>query len=68
MSIYWYGPGADGELLQITVSPPLSSGTYLTGGHLCPDMLRYEQIGTADGMRGRLVRGFFWLLRAWPVG
>ena len=33
---------------------------------LCPDLLRYEQIGAADGWRGRVVRGFFWLLRAWP--
>jgi len=34
---------------------------------LCPDLLRYEQIGEADGWRGRVVRAFFWLMRAWPV-
>ena len=34
---------------------------------LCPDLLRYEQIGVADNMRGRVVRAFFWLMRAWPV-
>ena len=34
---------------------------------LCPDLLRYEQIGEADGWRGHVVRGFFWLLRVWPV-
>ena len=33
---------------------------------LCPDLLRYEQIGEADGWRGRLVRAFFWLLQVWP--
>lgn len=33
---------------------------------LCPDLLRYEQIGEADLWRGRVVRAFFWLLRAWP--
>lgn len=33
---------------------------------LCPDLLRYEQIGEADGLRGRVVRTFFWLLRMWP--
>lgn len=33
---------------------------------LCPDLLRYEQIGEADGWRGHVVRAFFWLLRAWP--
>ena len=34
---------------------------------LCPDLLRYEQIGAADGWRGRVVRGFFWLMRWWPT-
>ena len=34
---------------------------------LCPDLLRYEQIGTADGWRGRVVRAFFWLMRLWPT-
>ena len=34
---------------------------------LCPDLLRYEQIGEADNWRGRVVRWFFWLMRAWPV-
>ena len=33
---------------------------------LCPD-LRYEQIGAADNLRGRVVRAFFWLMRAWPA-
>ena len=34
---------------------------------LCPDLLRYEQIGDADNWRGRVVRGFFWLMRVWPA-
>jgi hypothetical protein len=34
---------------------------------LCPDGLRYEDLGAADTWRGRLVRAFFWLLQAWPV-
>lgn len=40
-------------------------GTLLTPEHLCPDLLRYENIGAADGMRGRVVRAFFWLMRIW---
>jgi hypothetical protein len=34
---------------------------------LCPDLLRYEQIGEADNLRGRVVRAFFWLMRVWPA-
>ena len=34
---------------------------------LCPDLLRYEQLGEADSWRGRIVRTFFWLLRWWPA-
>lgn len=33
---------------------------------LSPDGLRYEQMGEAAGWRGRVVRAFFWCLRAWP--
>jgi hypothetical protein len=35
--------------------------------YLCPDLLRYEQIGAADNARGRVVRAFFWIMRAWPA-
>ena len=45
-----------------------ADGTLVTPDHLCPDLLRWENIGAADGPRGRVVRGFFWLLRAWPPG
>jgi hypothetical protein len=34
---------------------------------LCPDLLRYEQIGEADGWRGRVVRAFFFVMRLWPA-
>lgn len=40
--------------------------TATNGEALCPDLLRYEQIGAADNWRGRVVRAFFWLLRVWP--
>ena len=33
---------------------------------LCPDLLRYSQLGEADGWRGRVVRAFFWCLQVWP--
>lgn len=33
---------------------------------LCPDLLRFEQIGEADGWRGRVIRGVFFVLRLWP--
>ena len=34
---------------------------------LCPDLLRYEQIGEADGLRGRVIRAFFFVMRLWPA-
>lgn len=47
--------------------PPtvMSLLTTTTQTYLCPDLLRYEQIGAADNWRGRVVRGFFWLMRCW---
>jgi len=47
---------------------PAADGTLVTPGHLCPDLLRYENIGAADGPRGRVVRGVFLMLRIWPPG
>lgn len=38
----------------------------LVGVPVCPDLLRYEDIGAADNLRGRVIRAFFWLLRWWP--
>ena len=60
-----------GTPAQVTTSVSLvlaADGTWVTPDCLCPDLLRWEQIGAADGLRGRVVRGFFWLLRAWPPG
>lgn len=45
----------------------ITLGTMITAEHLCPDLLRYEQIGAADNLRGRVVRAFFWVMRVWPV-
>lgn len=64
--------------VRLTIDP---SYPTMTGGHfvvgssfgtavpfaLCPDLLRHEQLGTADNFRGRVVRGFFWFMRLWPV-
>lgn len=47
--------------------PPTLNPIQMVGVPLCPDLLRYELIGEADGWRGRIVRAFFWLLRAWPA-
>jgi hypothetical protein len=44
-----------------------ASTVQLVGIPLCPDLLRYDQLGGADNWRGRVVRGFFWLLRCWPT-
>jgi hypothetical protein len=46
----------------------LGGWNFTPGEVLCPDLLRLEQIGVADGWRGRVVRAFFWLLdRIAPV-
>lgn len=41
-------------------------GTLVTPDHMCPDLLTHRQIGAADNLRGRVVRAFFWIMRAWP--
>lgn len=43
-----------------TTVPIAKSGS--TAHVICPDLLRLEQLGEADGWRGRLVRAFFWLI------
>jgi hypothetical protein len=42
------------------------SGVRLIGVPICPDLLDYAALGEADNWRGRIVRGFFWMLRFWP--
>jgi hypothetical protein len=49
----------------LTPAQPVTTYTA-SPSYLCPDLLRYEQIGAADGLRGRVVRAMFWVLRAWP--
>lgn len=58
----------DHATVTTTLDVQRSGGmTRLIGVPICPDLLRYDQIGEADGMRGRVVRLFFWLMRAWPT-
>ena len=51
----------------VTRMAPVTLGTFVSPDALCPDLLRYEQIGAADNWRGRVVRAFFWLMRVWHV-
>jgi hypothetical protein len=66
-----YGPPEAVSVISVTSGGPrlvaAADGTLVTPDHLCPDLLRWENIGAADGLRGRVVRAFFWLLRAWPA-
>ena len=32
------------------------------GRELCPDLIRLADVGEADGLRGKIVRLFFWAL------
>ena len=58
----------DGKIaVQVPRIDRITLGTYVTPDHLCPDLLRYEQIGPADNWRGRVVRAFFWVIRVWRV-
>ncbi len=40
-------------------STQFTNVTFSAGAPLCPDLLRLEQLGEADGWRGYLVRLFF---------
>lgn len=39
---------------------------FMPPGHFCPDVLGLEDLGEADFLRGRVVRGFFRLMQLWP--
>jgi hypothetical protein len=39
-----------------------TSGTKIVTIPLCPDLLVYSDMGAADNLHGRVIRGFFWLL------
>lgn len=43
-----------------------STGVKLVSTPICPDLLEHRDLGEADCMRGRVIRGFFWLMRWWP--
>jgi hypothetical protein len=69
MAIVWdsHGNAAfEFEATAGTTLVPAADGTLVTPHHLCPDMLSYANIGPADGLRGRVVRAFFWVMRLWP--
>ena len=58
------------ELLRPGWQPPPATTWFTstsTPSALSPDLLRLEQIGEADGLRGRIVRAFFRLLEFWPT-
>ena len=58
-----YGMGATNTHDVATTS----SYFHLIGVPICPDLLRYDELGVADNWRGRVIRGFFYLMRAWPA-
>lgn len=51
----WYDAFTTGATVRMVTIP------------MCPDLLRYDYLGEADNMRGRVIRGFFWLMRVWKV-
>lgn len=52
-----------GQGVWVTTTMP----TFASGGTtICPDLLRFEQLGEADRLRGRVVRAFFRVMRFWP--
>ena len=59
---------SDDPLTTVDTVVTLSFGPVTTTNPtaLCPDLLRYAQIGQADTWRGRVVRFFFLVMRAWP--
>jgi hypothetical protein len=54
------GAGASATQLTFSVASQITSSSTA----LCPDLLRFEQIGEADGIRGRIVRFFFHALHS----
>ena len=60
------GGGAGVTLMPTVANGVGQSWLSSTATAVCPDRLRYEQLGEADGWRGRVVRAFFWLMKGWP--
>lgn len=50
---------ADTHTITFTPGSTLTSNTTA----ICPDLLRLDDLGEADNWRGKVVRGFFRLLR-----
>jgi hypothetical protein len=61
------GTGTNPDKLVWMTPPYANASTRLVGIPFCPDLLTYESLGAADNWRGRVVRGFFFLLRVWPT-
>jgi len=56
------------NIVTINGQPWPSTGTSLKFITIpaCPDLLSLQDIGEADGLRGKVVRAFFWLMEWWP--
>jgi hypothetical protein len=66
----WFAAqGATTGIQDGVISSPvvLTSGFTTNRTYLCPDLLSIRNIGVADGWRGRVVRGFFRLMK-WVTG
>ena len=61
-----YGSGTSDNATNTNDVATTSNYFQLIGVPICPDLLRYDELGVADNLRGRVIRGFFWLMRAWP--
>jgi hypothetical protein len=57
----------DDDNTNHTMNPSTTAPVRIVTIPLCPDLLRYDQLGEADNLRGRVVRAFFWLMRVWSV-
>lgn len=56
------------HILGTDYGPWMSSQTYgnkMLGCPVCPDLLSIDDIGVADNLRGKVVRGFFLLIGWW---
>ena len=61
VDITWATPPSAGRG-YMPVLPSTGMQTWL-----CPDLLSIHQIGAADGLRGRIVRGFFRVMEWLPL-
>lgn len=56
------------EVPTVWPQMPITGNTFVNTSvntqYLCPDLLSIRYLGAADGWRGRVVRGFFHVLRA----